>query len=143
MPKVFVYGTLLGDDSGRNYWGRPVKVLSSQHATILGSLFLKDYPFIVLDGKGMVRGKVFDVDEPTLKEYDEIEGIGESWYSRVKVEATLYDGTKVEAWVYCHKTSRGGEPVPSGQFGDWYDTNMFLIPKDMGVEVRARRRRDD
>ena len=51
---------------------------------------------------------------PTLKEYDEIEGIGESWYSREKVEATLYDGTKVEAWVYCHKTSRGGEPIPSG-----------------------------
>jgi gamma-glutamylcyclotransferase (GGCT)/AIG2-like uncharacterized protein YtfP len=143
MQKVFVYGTLLGDDSGRNYWGRKVTVFSSQHATILGSMYLKEYPYVILDGKGKVRGKVFDVDDKTLKAYDEIEGIGESWYSRVKADATLYDNKILQVWVYCFKKPRGGELVINGQFGNWFDDHMFLIPKDKGVEIRTQRAPDD
>ena len=139
MPKVFVYGTLLSDDTGHNYWRRKVKVRSSSHATILGSLYLKEFPFVVLDGKGTVRGKVFDVDDKTLKVYDEIEGIAQSEYLRQKVEADLEGGIEQEVWVYCKPSAHGGKLIPNGQFGDWYDTNMFLIPKDKGTEIRTKR----
>jgi gamma-glutamylcyclotransferase (GGCT)/AIG2-like uncharacterized protein YtfP len=143
MQKVFVYGTLLGDDTGHNYWGKKVNVLASQHATILGTMYFKEFPYVVLDGKGTVRGKVFDVDDKTLKAYDDIEGVGESWYSRVKVEATLYDEKKEEVWAYCFKKPRGGERVPNGQFGNWYIEKKYLIPKDKGIEVRTQRTLDD
>jgi len=139
MPKVFVYGTLLCDDTGHNFWGREIVVRSSRHATIKASLFLEKFPYVVLDGKGRVLGKVFDVDDKTLNTYDEIEGVGHSWYARKNVEAILDDGKTQKVWVYCFGSVRGGRPISNGQFEDWFDTNKFIIPKDKGTEVRSRR----
>jgi len=139
MLKVFVYGTLLGDDTGHNYWHHEnVTVTSSRHATVRAKMFLDNYPYIVLDKTGTVRGKVFEVDDATIKEYDMIEGIGTGWYDRKRTAARYDDGTEEEVWVYCSAAPRGGKPMPSGQWKDWYDQGMFLIPQGMGEEPRAK-----
>jgi gamma-glutamylcyclotransferase (GGCT)/AIG2-like uncharacterized protein YtfP len=134
MPKVFVYGTLLGDDAGPNYWKRKnICIKSSRHATIKARMYIVTYPYVVLDGKGKVHGKVFDVDETTLKEYDDIEGLGDGWYERRKAMASYDDRTEEEVWVYCFSQQKGGESKENGQFEDWYDKGKYPVPKTKGA----------
>jgi len=109
ITNFFMYGTLKE--------GRPLDrpVLASKRtavntATIEGSIFnLGPYPTVKLDGKGLVIGEVHTFPEGDLKSVqsllDAIEGYNQSFpdqglYNRHKVEATLYGGKMVTAWVY-------------------------------------------
>jgi gamma-glutamylcyclotransferase (GGCT)/AIG2-like uncharacterized protein YtfP len=134
--KVFIYGTLLGDDSRPNVWGRKVTVLKARLATVRGRLFMMEVPYLVLDQdhEGVVHGKVFEIDDDTLLEYDSIEGIypggSGGWYDRNRVMARYDDGSDEEVWIYSRPEYMGGEHLENGQFEDWRDDDLFPIPED-------------
>jgi gamma-glutamylcyclotransferase (GGCT)/AIG2-like uncharacterized protein YtfP len=138
--KVFIYGTLLGDDVGPNIYGRKVKVFSARHATVEGKLYVSGVPYVVIakDAKALVHGKVFEIDDDTLMEYDSIEGIYPAkadWvYERRKVQVGYDDGTKEEVWIYARKGYEGGELIENGQFDNWVDDDICPIPEDKRVD---------
>jgi len=140
MPKVFVYGTLLGDDSGKNRYNRKISVTSSKHAIISATLYIYTFPYVVLDGTGTVHGKVFELDDATVAAYDDIEGVGKGGYDRDKVMATYDDGTQEGVWVYCFPSARGGRPVHNGQYDAWFDKGLYPIPKAMGSDPRTSKK---
>jgi gamma-glutamylcyclotransferase (GGCT)/AIG2-like uncharacterized protein YtfP len=134
--KVFIYGTLLGDDSKPNIYGRKVRIFSARHATVVGRLYISGVPYVVLDRDAdhIVHGKVFELDDDTLMEYDTVEGIYPAkadWvYERRKVKARYDDGTEEEVWIYVRKGYEGGELVENGQFDNWVDDDICPIPED-------------
>jgi gamma-glutamylcyclotransferase (GGCT)/AIG2-like uncharacterized protein YtfP len=128
--QVFIYGTLLGDDTGDCHWGGKVNVYTSRKATVHGKLFEAGVPYIVLDLEGTVHGKVFEIDDETFQKYDEIEGIGRHWYRRIRTIAYFDDGTSAEVWIYCMDAFTKGKELPNGQYRDWVDNGLYPIPKD-------------
>jgi gamma-glutamylcyclotransferase (GGCT)/AIG2-like uncharacterized protein YtfP len=134
LYKVFIYGTLLTDDSRPNQWGRQVKVYRARYASVKGKLFVHGVPYIILGGEDRVFGKVFEIDDDTMMEYDSIEGIYPGgvggWYEKRKVKALYDDGKEEEVWIYCRPEYIGGEAVPNGQYDNWKDDDVCPIPED-------------
>jgi len=105
MPhRLFVYGTLAPGRSNAHVladvpgtW-QPAQVHGTVHDVTWGPA--AGYPGLVLDGGGgVVPGLVFTSDELPAhwERLDAFEGEG---YARVPVQATLEDGTAVQAYVY-------------------------------------------
>ena len=138
LHKVFIYGTLLSDDSKPNQWGREVNIYKARYASVKGKLYVHGVPYIILGGMDDVLGKVFEIDDDTMMEYDSIEGIYPGgvggWYDKKKVRATYEDGTEEEVWIYCRPEYIGGETVPNGQFDNWKDECLCPIPEDKKVK---------
>ncbi|MFZ2308152.1 MAG: gamma-glutamylcyclotransferase family protein [Rhodoferax sp.] len=104
LHRLFVYGTLAPGRSNAHVlaevpgtW-QPAQVRGTVHHVTWGPA--AGYPGLVLDAKGgVVPGLVFTSDELPAhwKRLDAFEGEG---YARVPVQATLEDGTVVQAFVY-------------------------------------------
>ena len=92
-------------------------------ATVFGILVKVDwYPGLVLEGETLVQGEVYEVDEQTLRELDEFEGIGvkderNDEYKRVLALAQLESGEEWECSIYEWQLGVANyEVVPNG---DW------------------------
>jgi len=88
-------------------------------ATVRGSLYdLGEHPGLLLDEPGStVVGEVYEVDEETLRELDEIEAPSD--YHRKQTEVSL-GGRTLACWVY----EPGPEPCPRHTLiasGDWIE----------------------
>lgn len=102
--RLFVYGTLAPGQSNAHvladvpgYW-QPAQVRGTVHDVTWGPA--AGYLGLVLDAQGgVVQGQVFTSDELPAhwERLDAFEGAG---YARVTVQATLADGSAVEAFVY-------------------------------------------
>jgi len=82
---VMVYGTL------KKGFGNHRLLHGSKYAgpaSVAGTMRnLGYFPVVTLGGSGTVYGEVYDVDEPTLKSLDSLEGYP-GWYNREEVVTT-------------------------------------------------------
>lgn len=94
--KVFVYGTL------KRGFGNYERILENS-STFLGEYTSKEkysmlnfgpFPGVLLNGKGKIKGEVFEVDNNTFKRLDELEGYPH-FYNRLEID-TIYG----KAWMY-------------------------------------------
>ncbi|MDQ8189911.1 gamma-glutamylcyclotransferase family protein [Roseibacillus persicicus] len=117
---VFVYGALRQGAS--NAW-RMERASFVGKATVAGTLVKVDwYPGLVLGGDALVQGEVYQVDEQTLRELDEFEGIGvedtrNDEYRRVEATVRLDDGTLLSCQIY--EWQLGVEAYEVVANGDW------------------------
>jgi gamma-glutamylcyclotransferase (GGCT)/AIG2-like uncharacterized protein YtfP len=100
---LFVYGTLRPAVAA----GWPGTLIAGLEvvgvATVVGLLYdLGDYPGLV-KGAGVVHGDLVRIVDPgrlaAIDAYEECGGHG-ALYRREAIQATLADGTLVEAWAY-------------------------------------------
>ena len=111
--KVFVYGTLRRGAS--NAW-RMVSGEFMGEARVCGELWKVDwYPGVILKGKGLVLGEVWEVTGETMTALDEFEG---SEYQRVKVSVDLESKTD-EVWIYEWLGDPSG--LVKVESGDWLE----------------------
>ncbi|WP_457679273.1 gamma-glutamylcyclotransferase family protein [Thermovibrio sp.] len=107
---VFVYGTLK-----RGFWNNALlkraKLVGEGKTKERFKLYTVGFPYAVPDKEGLpLMGEVYEVDEKTLKELDNLEGYPEH-YKRKEVEVELKEGKTVRALVY-YKEEPTGAPVP-------------------------------
>lgn len=100
--KIFVYGTLMSDQSNHFYLNKEgVKFLGKGKVDGFGLYNVTPYyPGVIKEKSESVLGEVYEVPEECLREIDRLEGNG-SLYLREKTSAVLEDGSKVEdCWIY-------------------------------------------
>jgi len=115
---VFVYGTLK-----RGFWNNALL----KRARFIGEgitlekfkLYTVGFPYAVPDEKGLpLKGEVYEVDEKTLLELDNLEGYP-IHYKRKRVKVKLNTGKEVEAFMYYREEPRGAPVPPKGEFFIW------------------------
>lgn len=122
---VFVYGALRQGAS--NAW-RMERASIVGKATVVGTLVKVDwYPGLVLGGERLVHGEVYQVDEQTLCELDEFEGIGvedsrSDEYKRVETAVQLDDGRTLMCQIY--EWQLGVEDYEVVANGDWLTVSV-------------------
>jgi gamma-glutamylcyclotransferase (GGCT)/AIG2-like uncharacterized protein YtfP len=120
--RVFVYGTLLADQTNHHRLANSVRVFAQ--ASVDGTLYDVGcgYPALVLSGQGKVFGEVYEVSEEVLHSLDALEGYyGEAdegnYYDRIEVEVTSGDLTaRALTYVFSASQARALEVIESG---DW------------------------
>lgn len=123
--KVFVYGALR---SGASHAWRMERARLFGQATVRGTLVKVDwYPGLVLEGETEVKGEVYEVDEETLRELDEFEGIGvederNDEYKRVQALVRLQDGGTITCSIY--EWQLGVESYEVVSHGDWLKVDL-------------------
>ena len=114
MPSklLFTYGTLM-----RGYGLH--RLLAPAHFVARGRvrgelLNLGPYPGLV-DGRGTVRGELYEIDDPKLlRAIDRAEGYN---FERRSTLVTLADGRRRRAWLYEYTGPRGrAVPIPEGDY---------------------------
>ena len=120
---IFVYGALRKGAS--NDWRmKGARWLGA--AEVEGMLVKIDwYPGLVLQGKGKVKGEVYEVNAELLEELDAFEGIGlederNGEYRRIRV-GVLIEGEKVSREVWIYEWLKGIEGYPLVTSGDWLE----------------------
>lgn len=114
MKKVFVYGTLLSQNS-RMMEARFGAVSPPVPARLEGYALYRvtpDYPGVVPEPGGVVLGEVWDVPERALAALDYYEGVGAGLYRREEAEAGLDGGRRERAFVYVWNREPRGRRVP-------------------------------
>jgi gamma-glutamylcyclotransferase (GGCT)/AIG2-like uncharacterized protein YtfP len=141
---LFVYGTLMR--------GFRLHDLLSQakfrgEATVAGRLCdLGLFPALSLDGVGRVQGEVYEVDAPTLRIIDRVEGYDAHCHSgpylREPVEVLSTDGKLLAVQVYAANMNLAGRPqIETGAIADyrlWVDRHPC---PHVGMELRTTRKR--
>ncbi|SRR6266404_2831570 len=114
---IFLYGTLLP----REVSGKSSEIISRLRkvgpATVRGRLYdLGEYPGAILDhsANAVIKGELFelpDVNKPlkALDEYEEFNGadIDNSLFVRVRTDAELPDGRRLNTWIYVYNREPG------------------------------------
>jgi gamma-glutamylcyclotransferase (GGCT)/AIG2-like uncharacterized protein YtfP len=122
LGRLFAYGTLMTGFSRRSLLGPAVL---EGRGRIRGTLYdLGEHPGVVLSGIGWVFGEVYRVPDMAqrLAGLDQAEGCDPhnepaSLYLRRRVAVLIGDGSTREAWVYVYNGLPGrGTPIASG---DW------------------------
>jgi len=122
---VFFYGTLMAGFDRRRKAGIDDRLAYIGRGSIQAALFdLGLYPAAVPAPDRQVWGEVYEVTdaETVLPALDTIEGFSPlqpdtSLYLRTRVDVTLPDGAKGQAWVYFYNAPLGrARRIPSGDY---------------------------
>jgi gamma-glutamylcyclotransferase (GGCT)/AIG2-like uncharacterized protein YtfP len=127
LDRLFAYGTIMTGFSRRALLG-PSAALEGR-GRVRGSLYdFGEYPGVVLDDGGWVAGELYRVPDLTARLpaldraewYDPADDAG-SLYVRRRVPVRLDDGDVREAWIYVYNRPLGGPPGrgPRIPSGDW------------------------
>ncbi len=106
MNNLFAYGTLLFEDEEPSHGINASRYIEeTKTASVKGTLYaVEGFPFLVLEGDGRVKGKLFVCSEidTLLDKYDIIEGASqaEPFFERTIVKVELSDGKKTKAYCY-------------------------------------------
>lgn len=98
---VFVYGTLLRGNSNHQHFLGQSRFLGRAVLRGYALYNLGSYPGIVESHDDLVRGELYEVDEPTLKRLNYLEGEG-SLYALKTSSVEPEDGAKIEAGIYVY-----------------------------------------
>ncbi|HEY5792737.1 MAG TPA: gamma-glutamylcyclotransferase family protein [Chthoniobacterales bacterium] len=106
MIRVFVYGTLMPGYRNHERFAAP-HLISCRPATTQGKLYHlpAGYPGVV-EGEGIVHGKLLELRDEALPPLDELEAYDpaaapeENEYYRREVSVALETGDGVNAWIY-------------------------------------------
>lgn len=127
---LFVYGTLRSDSYSDNY-----RQLIAPNFTLVDRARTPGRLFAIIDYPGMIAAEnsadlvigevyIFDGGESQLTEIDDYEGCAPHspqphLYTRKKQQVSLYNGSKVEAWVYIYNFPVSDDMlIRSGDFLD-------------------------
>ena len=123
LNRIFVYGTLMKDES------RYLAIKNADFEFINGAftkgklLHLNDYPGLIFDDKDQVSGELYQCDNinKRLSEIDQIEGFhgyqyDGSLFNRVILKVEI-KGEFVWSWAY-YFNGKGGIEIPSG---NWHE----------------------
>jgi len=115
---VFVYGTLMKGQTNHHYLNDSCEVgqgvLSGYQMYHLG-----DYPGIVPDSAGQVKGEVYAVSQETLHQLDLLEDEGDE-YRRVTAKVMLNDQWLEDVWVYVYQREVKEEALVPFQHQPWH-----------------------
>ena len=123
--RIFFYGTLRTGFNRTTRAGIDDLLTFAGRAWIQGKLFdLGIYPAAVPATDARVWGEVFEISDPprVLAALDRIEGHRpaepeRSLYNRVRVTATLDDGSTEDVWVYFYNAPLGrAQRITSGDY---------------------------
>ncbi len=111
---LFVYGTLLRGETYHHRLMEKARFLGKT-STAAGYELLDvgDFPAMVAGGEGIVVGELYDIDAPTLKAIDSLEG-HPLLYQRTAI--SLDDGKEALGYLWS-AGARGPYPFIPG--GDW------------------------
>lgn len=115
---LFAYGTLMAGGKWHRLLGEAFFV---GRGWVEGKLFLvEDYPALV-SGHGHVSGELYLVDEKTLKQVDQLEGIvprrkalSEYWRTQMSVR---FGARSITAFVYVYLKKKRLLPLKGNDFG--------------------------
>ncbi len=115
---LFVYGTLK-----RGFWNNALlkraKFIGEGVTRERFKLYTVGFPYAVPDSGGLpVKGEVYEVDQKTLSELDNLEGYPVH-YKRKPVKVKLNSGREVEALMYYREEPRGIPIPPKGGVYTW------------------------
>jgi gamma-glutamylcyclotransferase (GGCT)/AIG2-like uncharacterized protein YtfP len=118
---LFLYGTLLSNEGGREISRILKRLKRVGSATIQGRLYdFGDYPGARLSQsvKNSVKGEVFELptDNSLLKSLDEYEEFDSadrknSLFVRARTVARLANGRRLKSWVYIYNRNPGRAPL--------------------------------
>lgn len=109
--RVAVYGTLKAGH-GNNYLLETAKFVSN--ARVKGTLYsLGGFPALSVHGNTDVLVELYDVDEPTLAQLDQLEGVP-NFYQRNKI-----DSSEGPAWIYTMDHNDRLSSLPIVKSGEW------------------------
>jgi gamma-glutamylcyclotransferase (GGCT)/AIG2-like uncharacterized protein YtfP len=114
MRKVFVYGTLLNQNSRmmeKRFGAVPPPVPARLEGYALYGV-TPDYPGVVPEPGGVVMGEVWDFPELALQALDYYEGVGAGLYRREEAEVAVDGGRKEKAFFYVWNREARGRRVP-------------------------------
>jgi gamma-glutamylaminecyclotransferase len=100
---VFVYGTLKRGGENHRFLAGQTYVGPARTAAGYRLYRLSGYPGMVADegDASGVAGEIWAVDEPTLRQLDEFEGVDEGLYERTSVRLRApFDREQVETYLY-------------------------------------------
>ena len=111
---LFVYGSLRRNGSAASHMAGAEWI---GQATVGGILYDIDgaYSALVLYGATPVQGEVWKCPASMLSMLDEYEGVADSLFRRIGVEATLEDGSPIGCWAYVAGPKLSRKLVPARQ----------------------------
>jgi gamma-glutamylcyclotransferase (GGCT)/AIG2-like uncharacterized protein YtfP len=116
---LFVYGTLLSGEENAGWLGG----LPAREARVKGRLYRlpAGYPALVVEGEALnwVEGEWISGVGPRLKVLDQLEGVGQGLFARVRLPVVVGART-LGSWVYVLKPDqvreRGGLHLAEGSW---------------------------
>lgn len=113
VDTLFVYGTLM-----RGFRLHPLLVKRARYigpGQVAGLLHdLGTYPGAVRDASGIVRGELYQVNDPALwTVLDSAEG---PQYDRQEVAVRVPEGGTIAAFIYWYRGPLRGVPIPGGDY---------------------------
>ena len=128
----FMYGTLMqkSKSSAAENYTKQFGIFVDE-AEIKGTLYHSGaYPGVKLDGKNIVKGEVWRVDNKHINIFDEYEGYPDL-YNKQKTVATTISGKTFDVVVYTWNGSVKSPAFPVIS-GDWMTQKVI---KDMGTSI--------
>lgn len=113
---VFVYGTLKAGGSNHRFMRGQIFVGDAQTLPGFQLIHLGSYPGMIAstNASDSVVGEVWRVTSACLAQLDELEGIDEGLYVRVKIPLlSPFAGQPVETYLYAQSVE-GRPPIPHG-----------------------------
>lgn len=111
--RVFVYGTLMKGEHHHEVLKEASFVgLTETHAHY-ELVQIDYYPALLPEGKTRVMGEVYEVDDLTLAQLDELEEVPD-YYVRERIK--LADDSEAFAYLMPRARAEGAEPIASGYF---------------------------
>lgn len=125
--KVFIYGTLRKGEVLNTYLGE---------GKFIGEGELEGYELyagfsypMMIKGKGIVTGEIYEVDEKTIGKLDQIE----SQYDRIKVNVKVNDELiPCDAYVYKYEV----DELEKIESGDWKKRRTKNVPNTNSKKTR-------
>jgi len=107
---LFVYGTLLEGHGNWRYFLEGKSKKLGEHITEpeFTMLHLGGYPGVVPNGNTSIHGEVYEVDEPTFRSIDSLEGYYENNPENGLYNRQLINTPYGEAWIYIFNGGRRG-----------------------------------
>lgn len=124
---LFVYGTLKPNE--RNYSAIEHLVVAHQSATVRGILRdLGGFPAMI-EGEGIVRGVLLELDSRAIAITDRIEGYSPTrdhcLFNRIETTAEVESGAPIKAWTYVFADANSIVDYPLATIGHLNDTPLF------------------
>lgn len=116
--RIFTYGTLKKGDYNHYLLKNADYLGEATTDPQFTMLHLGGFPGIVGKGNTPIHGEVYEVDEPTLKRLDRLEGHPD-FYERVPLKVNIAEGAtlEVEGYILPEKWLDNTRPII--ETGDW------------------------
>lgn len=110
---MFVYGTLMKGELHHTSIAHARFLRAAATRPEFELIQVDYYPAMLPGGTTRVVGELYEVDDQTLRQLDELEEVPD-YYERRSI--VLEDGTEALTYVLPRERADGGSPIPSGYF---------------------------